>query len=446
MDKDDTTPLGHDGHGNVCINCGKKALTDKELNISSYPYGDGLWITRSDGFTDSDVLIPDEINGEPVVCIAASAFEGNETIVSLSLPDSVTQLGSFIFYNCPSLRMIRFGKNIGNQYTVIAGYCPNLEYLAVDPENKIVYSDRNCIIEKETKTLIMGCGGSIIPDDGSVLIIDGYAFQDCTALTSITVPSPVTTIEKYAFNYCTDLVSVEISDSVTSIEDHAFLGCQSLKNVRLPAHITLLEGSVFEGCTALEEITVPAEVTKIDSECFYGCTSLKNVHLPDGLKELHNYAFDKCSSLESITLPAGLEHLGSAFAYCTSLREIAIPDGVEELFSGTFAGCTSLVRVKFPPTLYRIPRTLFMDCTSITEVIIPDGVPEIEPYAFSGCTSLKSVTIPASLKYVRKDIFEECTSLETINFKGSKEQWDLLSWEENDDCLKNAKIVYNYKG
>ncbi|MBQ4382221.1 MAG: leucine-rich repeat protein, partial [Oscillospiraceae bacterium] len=117
-EKEDMSPLGHDGHNNVCVTCGKKAVEPEKLSYSSYPYGDGLWITRADGFTDTDVLIPDVIGGEPVVCIAASAFEGNETIVSLSLPDSVTQLGSFIFYHCPSLRMIRFGKNIGNQHTV----------------------------------------------------------------------------------------------------------------------------------------------------------------------------------------------------------------------------------------------------------------------------------------------------------------------------------------
>lgn len=446
VDKDDVSPLGHDGHNNVCVNCGKKALTEKELSISSYPYGDGLWITRSNGFTDTDVLIPDEINGEPVVCIAASAFEGNDTIVSLSLPDSVTQLGSFIFYDCPSLRMIRFGKYYGDQYTVIAGYCPNLDYLVVDPENKIVHSDRNCVINTETKTLIMGCSGSIIPDDGSVLIIDGYAFQCCSGLTSITVPSPVITIEQNAFTSCFGLISVDISDSVTTIEQKAFSSCRSLKEVRLPTHLKEIGIEMFYDCVALEEITIPGEVTLLYPECFYGCTSLKNVRLPEGLKEIRNYAFTKCSSLESITLPSGLTSLGSAFTECSSLREIVIPDGVEQLYSATFYGCSSLVKAQLPKKLGGIPDRLFAECASLTEVVIPDGVTIIDGGAFYGCTSLKSVTVPASLKYVYKDIFEECTSLEKVYFKGSKDQWDALRWDEQDECLKNANIVYNYKG
>lgn len=439
-DRDDVSPLGHDGHDNVCVRCGKKAEEPERFDYSSYPYGEGIWITSASGFTDADVLIPDVINGEPVVCIAANAFQGSETVVSLSLPDSVTQLGSFIFYKCPSIRMIRFGKNYGNQYTVVAGYCPNLDYLTVDPENKLLHSDRNCVIETATKTLIMGCSGSIIPDDGSVTTIDGYAFQCCSGLTSITVPASVTTIEQSAFTSCFDLISLDISDSVTTIEQKAFSSCVSLKEVRLPSHLKEIGVETFYNCVSLEEITIPSEVTLLDADCFYGCTSLKNVRLPEGLKKIGNGAFKNCTSLESITLPSGLTSLGSAFSGCTSLGGIAIPEGVERLYSGTFFECSSLKEVQLPEKLESIPANLFGGCTALTEVTVPDGVTSIDRVAFRDCAELAVVTLPASLKYVGEDVFEGCTALETVVFKGTEARWKAIGWDESDDCLKNASV------
>ena len=434
-------PLGHDGKNNECVRCGKKANVEA-MSVTPYKYGEGLWITKVNGLTDPDVLVPDVYEGQPVVCIATSAFEDNETVVSISLPDSVTELGTFCFGYCPNLQMIRFGRNIGRQYTGLTCWSPKVEFLVVDPDNTRLYSDHNCVIDPETKTLVLGCSGSVIPDDGSVLTIDSYAFQDCSGLVSITVPSPVTTIESNAFSDCTALVSVEISDSVVTIEENAFQGCQSLKEVRLPAHLKVLANQLFEDCTALEEITIPDEVTEIENECFYGCTSLKTIRMPDTLQRIGNSAFNKCSSLESVTLPSGLTNLGEAFKYCTALRSIVIPDGVEELFTGTFLNCSALTEVTLPKNLIRVPRLLFKNCSSLTDVTIPDGANKIEESAFSGCTSLKTVTLPASVKYVDDDVFEGCTALETVFFGGTKEQWEAIRWRESDDCLKNAQIVY----
>ena len=76
---------------------------------------------------------------------------------------------------------------------------------------------------------------------------------------------------------------------------------------------------------------------------------------------------------------------------------------------------------------------------------MPEGVITIDDYAFSGCTSLKTVILPVSLKYVYEDIFEDCTALETVYYKGTKEQWDAIRWNDRGDCLKNAKIECNYK-
>lgn len=84
--------------------------------------------------------------------------------------------------------------------------CSGLTSITVDSSNTVYYSGNNCIIEKSTKTLILGCKNSIIPD--SVTSIGGYAFYGCSGLTSITIPYSVTSISDWAFWDCNGLTSV----------------------------------------------------------------------------------------------------------------------------------------------------------------------------------------------------------------------------------------------
>jgi hypothetical protein len=101
------------------------------------------------------------------------------------------------------------------------------------------------------------------------------AFDGCTSLTSITIPSSVTSIVSYAFDGCTGLTSVTIPSSVTSINAYAFYNCTGLTSVTIQA------GSIgynaFDGCTGLTSVTIQASVTSIGSETFYGCDSLTSV-------------------------------------------------------------------------------------------------------------------------------------------------------------------------
>ena len=94
--------------------------------------------------------------------------------------------------------------------------------------NKFYKSSGHCLIEKATKTLILGCEKSIIPNDGSVTRIGDSAFFGCSGLTSVTIPSGVTSIGGWAFYGCSGLTSITIPNSVTSISFEAFKGCSNL--------------------------------------------------------------------------------------------------------------------------------------------------------------------------------------------------------------------------
>ncbi len=196
----------------------------------------------------------------------------------------------------------------------------------------------------------------IIPS--SVTSIDSDAFYNCRGLTSITIPSGVTSIGQSAFYLCTSLTSITIPDSVTSIGGSTFSGCSGLtsitvasgnttyyssgnciietssktlilgcKNSTIPSGVTSIGSSAFYYCSGLTSITIPSSVTSIGNSAFYYCSGLTSITIPDSVTSIGNYAFEDCSGLTSITIPSGVTSIGSrAFSDCSELTSITFAE------------------------------------------------------------------------------------------------------------------------
>ena len=113
-----------------------------------------------------------------------------------------------------------------------------------------------------------------------VVEIGREAFLDCTALTSVTIPTSVKTIGWYAFSGCTGLTSVTIPDSVTTLDWFAFSGCTGLTKVTIGNGVTCIDASAFAGCTNLTNVTVGNGVTSIGWSAFKGCAKLSSINIP----------------------------------------------------------------------------------------------------------------------------------------------------------------------
>ena len=257
----------------------------KKLRTMTIP--DGVKIIKYGTFRNcaglTDVTIPDS-----VTCIEEYAFEGCDGLTAVTIPASVTDIKSCAFFGCTALTEI-----------------------TVDTENPIYYSKENCIIHKESKTLVIGCKNSIIPIDGSVTDIGTNAFGGCTGLTTVTIPDCVTRIGECAFDSCTGLTEIYIPESISTIETYAFYRCTGLTKVTLPNSLMNIEAGTFYDCSGLTQVIIPDHVTTIDGDAFAGCSGLTQVTIPDSVTNIGEYAFYGCVSLTNIILPQNVTEIGS---------------------------------------------------------------------------------------------------------------------------------------
>ena len=159
----------------------------------------------------------------------------------------------------------------------------------------------------------------------------GYAaFSDCSGLTSLTIPSSVTSIGEYAFYGCSGLTSLTIPSSVTSIGESAFYGCSGLTSLTIPSNVTSIGESAFYGCSGLTSFTIPSSVTSIGYCAFLGCSGLTSFTIPSSVTSIGWGAFCGCSGLTSIYVyTEKLPNMGSdVFDGCDAKKcTVYVPKG-----------------------------------------------------------------------------------------------------------------------
>ena len=165
-----------------------------------------------------------------------------------------------------------------------------------------------------------------------------FVFYDCSGLTSLTIPSGVTSIGGAAFGCCSGLTSLTIPSSVTSIGDFAFSGCSGLTSLTIPSGVTSIGYSAFSGCSGLTSLTIPSGVTSIGWHAFYGCSGLTSIYVyPENLPELESGIFTGCDAKNcTVYVPKGTydAYKSSKFGYFEKIVEFDAT-GIDKVTTST---------------------------------------------------------------------------------------------------------------
>lgn len=191
--------------------------------------------------------------------------------------------------------------------------------------------------------LILGVGGVIIVIAASSIsdVDKGYRYDT----TELNGGCAIT----YAFGKGDAVIPEEIDGlKVLVIYEEAFMNDDGLTSVVLPSTLTSIDTSAFYGCTSLKEIIIPDSVEYIGDDAFAMCTSLERVTIGNSARFIGNGAFSDCTALKEAVLGSGVEEIGAqAFYFCTALEEITIPKSVSKIGAGSFFGCSGLTNAVF---------------------------------------------------------------------------------------------------
>ena len=311
-------------------------------------------------------------------------------------------------------------------------------------------ADSDFTIKDGVLTAYNGPGGDVVIPEGVTAIggIPTYylsIFSNRDDITSITIPTSVTTIGNGVFSSCTGLESVTIPTSITTIGASAFSGCTGLKSITIPSSITSFGGGAFSGCTGLTDIVFSDGLLTIGVGAFSNCTGLTEITIPDSVTTIGESAFGGCTNLTDVTLspttkytqvnsthytfPFGtnIHYAGHTFTiedgvltkYAGEGGKVIIPDNVTSIGWQAFANCTNMTSVTIPSSVTSIGSYAFESCTGLTGVTIPSSVTSIGDRAFQNCTGLTGATIPNSVTSIGYGAFSGCTGLTSVTIPGS---------------------------
>ena len=440
---------------------------DEILTSGDYTYTIGYENVCLQKYTGSatNLTLPSSLGGYPVTEIASGFLTDNNTVRSLTVPNSITGGGvnvgssAFIgwitgapFMGCESLESIIFEEGRDRIPSYFCAKIPNLKSVTIPssvkaiglmafagceslagvelpmdtielggsafsgtaisvlalPENVTVKTTTNNQITyyplsgSQISTVILKSGMKTIPE---------YLFADAPVLKYVSIPGTVTEIGVGAFYWCKELEEFDWPTNVKNIYGSTFKGCEKLKRINLPRKLEGIGDYAFEGCTALEDIEIPDNVTWMGSSIFNG-TGVTEVTIPRSLKTADSPFF--LSSVKYITFKDGMESIPEGICYWDKeLISVSMPDTVKTIGKQAFYGCLALKELRLSTGLTSIGQE-FIARTAVSEILIPAKVTEAE-YALKGAENLQTVKFAYGIKTIPARICEDNSGLNIVD-------------------------------
>ena len=325
-------------------------------------------------------------------------FEGTLTLASGLIINTRT------LANCNTIENIIVGDNVtiraNNNETAPFGNCGTIENITMGKNIKIFsttpYSKNNVWlyntkVEKMTVESLSDVGdyafvnvgsalqGDIVINEGATTI-GKQAFNGCSSITSVSIPSTVTSINISAFENCTNLKTANLPDGLKSIGGKAFYNCNSLSEEIKIRDEAAIGGNAFSE-TKITKVTIGNGVT-IPTGSFYHCTELKNIIIGDNVTIRANNnetaPFSNCGTIENITMGKNIKIFSTTpysknnvWLYNTKVEKMTV-ESLSEVGDYAFVNVGSALQ---------------------GDIVINEGVTKIGTQAFYNCTGLKTINI-----------------------------------------------------
>ncbi len=387
--------------------------------------GDGWYVSAESGAQNTlsgELVIPDSVEGIPVIGISDYAFRNCRKLTAVTVPDSVKVIGLGAFNACSGLGEIQLpfvgrSEESTDYFETSFGYIFGTDYYsnAVNVEG---WSGTYCIPAALSSVTLNGAEW-----------IENYAFRNCTMLKTVTLGDSMTRIGAYAFENCTALTEFTLPGSVTEIPEQMFRGCTALSRVRFDADtLTSIAPYAFYNCVSLEgfndsevgHFVLPDTLASIGEGAFSACLKMTHLSVPflgtqenamgrsalfgivfgeewynGGLSYEQHYDngngyanFCIPQNLTSVSVTKAAQIPAYAFENCSFLTEIALGSTVTSVGAYAFSGCTELENISLP-AVAEISEGMLRNCSSLTSFFICESATSIGPYAFLGCYGLE---------------------------------------------------------
>lgn len=427
--------------------------------LSSYAFQDNHNLTKvtfADGFA--------------MTHFGSQVFMNCDALTNITLPDSIQYLDSSLFQNCTSLTSITLPDGLqylGSSSLRNTGLTSiTLPGAMKDSSTSSFAIGTYALADNPYLSSVTFAATNEINGVPQTIGIDDYAFLNCTALMSMTLPGYIRAIDQYAFDGCSNLTTLDLSVGLQSIGNYAFRGCTSLQSLYIPNTVTSLgtkpfgdvlhvelqagntsyyldENGVLYG-GAMETLIsypnnivgpfeVPETVTSIAANAFDGA-QITAITLPDTVSSIGNNAFANCTMLETFEVPAAVTSFNRAwFSGCTSLASYTVHENsatykavngiIYSLDGATLVaapvGLTGAVTI--PAGVTSISANAFQYCSQVTSVTFEDTESNVTlgNYAFQYMSALESIDLPSGLTVISSSSFGYTTSLKSIDLPAS---------------------------
>ena len=439
-----------------CTSLTSVTIPNSVTSIASYAFYKTAYYNDESNWDNgvlyiSDCLIDTNYNFDSITdyiikdgtrIIANCAFEDCTSLTSVTIPNSVTSIGSNAFYNCTSLTSVTIPNSVtsigSNAFYNTAYFKDKLNW-----ENGVLYLSNYLI--KATPT-----NNDYTIKKGTILIADS-AFRGCTSLTSIIISDGVTSIGEYAFSGCRSLTSVTIPDSVTSIGDCAFDECKNLTDIYYSG--TKKEWKAMKAMKAMSYSNYILSCAVI--HCSDGFLCNNKTVIVDKVKYILKDENNACvdgyvGNSTSVTIPDKITVYGFDTPV-TDIKAWTLDNLTDVYFTGTKAQWIELTggNCYFNYIVHCSDGAIFRDITVTIDNIEYELRDDNTAVIIGYVGKLTAIDIPETISYKNEKlktvsvdfgVFNNCSSLTDVYYTGTKEQWNKINFNENNEYLTSSVI------